>query len=139
MTVTGLKLSCLALSAGELSTLSSLPDLWVKLGVGGMSILGLIYIYNDMRKVHKEKEAILISQAQDMKKVMNEHKNDVQLIVKDQIKAAADIAKIAAELSAASNEVLRDNVQIMIEVKDVIKANTAAVVWCRDSAIARAK
>jgi len=138
--MTGLKLSVLALAVGGLeSTLGQFTDVWVKLGIAGMAVLGLIYVYRDMRNVHKEKEDVLLQHTEVIKKIMSEHKEDIKELVKEQSEAARTIAKLAAEATTQSNEVLRDNVQIMVEVKDVIKANTAAVIWCRDSAVARAR
>lgn len=138
--MTGLKLSLLALTIGGLeSTLGTFPEMWVKLGIAGMAILGLIYVYRDMRNVHKEKEQILLQHNASIQKIMTEYKDDIRKLVKDQSDTATTVAKLATESATKNNEVLRDNIEVMAEVKDVIKANTSAIVWCRDSAIARAK
>ena len=137
MHTTGLKLSVLTLASIPLETVSA--NLYAQLGVGGLIALALIYVYRDMRSVHAEKERLLTAHNENIQKIMSEHKDDVKEIIKEQSIASSAVAKIAAEASARSSEVMRDNVQIMVEVKDVIKANTAAVIWCRDSALARRK
>ncbi|MFC1453562.1 hypothetical protein ACFLQL_00090 [Verrucomicrobiota bacterium] len=125
--MTGLKLSVLTLAISGLE-LMAIPDIWFKLGVAGMAVLGLIYVYKDMRRVHKEKETVLLQYIETVKKITSEHKDDIKDLVKDQAETATAVAKLAVETATKSNEIMRDSVQVMTEVKEVIKANTIALV-----------
>src|ERR1035437_5739855 len=98
MHTTGLKLSLLALATGGLENYDFFNGpWWTRLSLVGMIIVALCYVYNDMRKGHRDHEANSTQHAKDLMLIMTDHKNDIKGIVREQAVVASSVAEIAAK------------------------------------------
>jgi hypothetical protein len=145
MYTNGLKLSLFALAtsgAGGVFEPAAEPW-WMRLGVAGMAIIALVYVYNDTRKsasAHAaELKTIMTEHKNDMSSLMAENKKDMKDLLSRTEMSAVHMAEVAATVTATSNALMCENNTILREVKTVVQANTSAVAWCRDQALSRGK
>jgi hypothetical protein len=143
MYTNGLKLSLFALATSGFGGVfePSAEPWWLRIGVAGMAVLGLIYVYNDTRKsavAHAiELKAIMTDHKGDMSSLVAENKKDMKELLSRTETSAIHVAEVAATVTATSNALMAENITILREVKNVVQANTAAVAWCRDQALSR--
>jgi hypothetical protein len=125
--MTGLKLMLGSVAVSAMTTSPSGPlEAYAQLGVMGLAIVALIWIYNDFKKERDKRDALAEAHAAILKQIMDDHSAAL-------IRANRELTTVVSE----SNELRRDTNAISIEIKGALHQVSNVIQHCHDVTLAK--